>query len=132
MARTAVQITYRNMRGSRDLDEEVTARVAWLESFHPRISSCRILLEIPHRHRRRGRTLHVRIALTLAGEEVIVSEERALRIQAMTHHRKSDELDGAHKDAHVAIHDAFDVARRRLDDTERPPRHKAKTRSATV
>ena len=35
---------------------------------------------------------------------------------------KSENVEGAHKDALVVIHDAFDIARRRLDDSARRQR----------
>jgi hypothetical protein len=57
------------MTGSPALEEEVRSRVSWLESYYPGIVGCRVLLEIPHRHRRHGRSLHVRIERALPGED---------------------------------------------------------------
>jgi ribosome-associated translation inhibitor RaiA len=110
------------------LEQEIRSRVARLESFHPAVVGCRVLLEVPHRHRTRGRRLHVRVELSLPGGDVVVDHQPALAggARAVTH--KSDEVDGRHKDAFVAIHDAFDVARRRLEDAARRQRGDVKTR----
>jgi ribosome-associated translation inhibitor RaiA len=125
----AVQITFRNMRGSSALEEEIRSRASWLESFYPRIVGCRVVLEVPNRHRRHGRPLHVRIELSLPGEDVIVNHEPTPDTAARSAYRKRDEVDGRHKDVHVAIHEAFDVARRRLEDVARRQRGDVKTRA---
>jgi hypothetical protein len=120
------------MSASPALEDEIRSRAAWLESFYPGIVGCRVLLEVPHRHRRRGRPLHVRIELSLPGEDVVVSHEPTLDATARSTPHKSDELGGRHKDAHVAVHEAFDVARRRLEDAARRQRGDVKTRTAAT
>ena len=132
MTTRPVQISVRNMAVSPALEEEIRSRAAWLDSFYPGIVGCRVVLEIPHRHRRHGRSLHVRIELSLPGEDVIVNHEPTPDISARSGSRKSDELDGPHKDAYVAIHEAFDVARRRLEDMARRQRGDVKTRAAAT
>ena len=60
-----VQITFRNMRASASLEDEVRARVAWLERFYPDLVGCRVLLEVSHRHHEHGQHVRVRIELSL-------------------------------------------------------------------
>ena len=127
-----VQITFRNIGGSPALEQEVRSRAAWLETFYPGIIGCRVLLEIPHRHRKRGRPLHVRIELSLPGEDVIVNHEPTVHATALPAPHKSEEVDSRHKDAYVALHEAFDVARRRLEDMARRQRGDVKTRSVVI
>lgn len=127
MTTRPVQISFRHMTVSPAIEEEIRSRAAWLESFYPAVVGCRVLLEVPHRHRRRGRPLHVRIEVSLPGEDVVVNHEPTLDATARSTPRKSDELDGPHKNAHVAIHEAFDVARRRLEDVARRQRGDVKT-----
>lgn len=129
-----VQVTFRNMDVSPALEQEIRARANWLETFYAGLVGCRVLLEIPHRHRERGRPVHVRIELSLPGEDVIVSHEPTLHapfkdLRGDAPH-KSEDVEGAHKDALVAIHDAFDIARRRLEDFARRQRGDVKSRSA--
>jgi hypothetical protein len=127
-----VLISFRNMGVSAVLEDEIRGRVAWLESFYPRIVGCRVVLEVPHRHRRRGRLLHVRIEVSLPGEDVIVNHAPTLDTTERSMPRKSDELDRSHKDVQVAIHEAFDVARRRLEDVARQQRGDVKTRTTAT
>ena len=122
-----VQITFRNMGVSPTLEQEIHSRAAWLETFYPGIVGCRVLLEIPHRHRKRGRPLRVRIELSLPGEDVIVNHEPTLHATARPAPHKREELDNRHKDAYVALYEAFDVARRRLEDVARRQRGDVKT-----
>jgi ribosome-associated translation inhibitor RaiA len=129
---TVVQVTFRNIRVSPALDLEIRSRAAWLESFCPRIIGCQVLVEIPHRRRKHGRPLHVRIRLSLRGENVVVSHEPTFNAADRPAPRKRDELDTRHKDAHVAIQEAFDVARRRLEDMTRRQRGDVKTHSAAT
>ena len=62
------------------------------------------LLLLIGRHRQ-GTIYHVRVDLTVPGGEVVVNREPG--------------EDHAHEDLHVAIRDAFDAARRRLQDRMR-------------
>ena len=127
MTTETVQIAFRNMGASSDLEEEVRSRVTWLEGFHPRIVGCRVLLEAPHRHRHRP--LHIRIELSLPGEDVIVDHEPGQETTARSA-RANRTHGGQHEDAYVAIREAFDVARRRLEDVARRTRGDVKARAA--
>lgn len=126
-----VEITFRNIRGSASLEDEVRARVAWLERFHPNLVGCRVLLEVPHRHQAHGQHVRVRIELSLPGVDAVVNHEPTLHGHAkdVEHeaHRKDTSIDQAHTIARVAIHDAFDAARRRLADLARRQRGAVKT-----
>ena len=70
--------------------------------------------------------MRVRIELSLPGEDVVVSHAPALHSRVTDtselSRRKMDEIDAVHKDAAVAIHEAFDAARRRLQDAARKQR----------
>ena len=132
MTTRPVQISFRNMSASPALEKEVQSRVAWLESFHPGIVGCRVVLEIPHLHRRRGRPVHVRIELSLPGEDVVVDHAPTPDTADRAVSRKSDEVDARHKDAYVAIHEAFDIARRGLEDVARRQRGAVKSRAADL
>ena len=126
-----VQITFRNMGHSVPLEEEIRARVAWLDRFSPDLVGCRVVVEVPHRHHERGRPVHVVVELSLPGENAVVSHEPTLHghlkdTHAGEHHKDGD-VDAAHKDALVAIHEAFDAARRRLEDFTRRQRGDVKT-----
>lgn len=59
-----VQIAFRNMKPSEAVDARVREEVQKLESFYNRIMRCRVIVEIPHRHHRRGDIFHVRIDMS--------------------------------------------------------------------
>jgi hypothetical protein len=118
-----VQIIFRNMAVAPTLEREVHARAAWLETFYGAIVGRRVLIEFPHRHRSKGRPVHIRIDLAVPGEDIIVDQNTTRHFsgrgsQADRAHR-AEALKSAHQDVVAAIHDAFDVARRRLEDFAR-------------
>ena len=121
------QVTLRGLVHDEALEADVRERVPWLEQFYAGIVRCRVLLEVPHRHRYDGRHFHVRIEVTVpGGPAIVVSHEASLHgrlkdIEGETHH-KEDEIESVHRYGRVAIHEAFDVARRRLEDFARKQR----------
>jgi ribosome-associated translation inhibitor RaiA len=129
MTTRPVQISFRNMAAAPELEEEVRSRAAWLDSFYPRIVGCRVVLQAPHRHRHRP--LHIRIELSLPGEDVVVDHVPAAETGARAQ-RVNNQPGDTHPDAHVAIQEAFDMVRRRLEDAARRQRGDVKTRALTT
>ncbi|MDA8231339.1 MAG: HPF/RaiA family ribosome-associated protein [Magnetospirillum sp.] len=104
----APQITFRNMSPPMGAEDRIREKIAELERFFPRIMGCRVMVERLHHRHRKGDVFHVRLDVTVPGGELVVSRDPA------EHH--------AHEDVQVAIHDAFDEARRRLEDHARRAR----------
>lgn len=107
-----LQITFRGLEPSAALEAKVRERAEALETFAADVISCRVVIEQVHKHHRRGNLFEVRVDLKVPGEEIAVSREHAL------HH--------SHTDAYVAVRDAFDEVRRRLQDHERRIRGQVK------
>jgi ribosome-associated translation inhibitor RaiA len=103
--RTLLRISFRNMKSSPAVAGDIKARAAALERFSDDIIGCHVTVEAPHRHHHQGHLHHVRIELKVAGADLLVSRDPA------EHH--------AHEDVHVAVRDAFDAARRQLEDHAR-------------
>jgi len=121
------QVTFRGFEPPGELEADVQERIAWLEQFYGGIVRCRVLVELPHRHRHDGRHFHVRVELTVpGGEPIVVSHEPSLhgplKDVAEEAARKEAEIEAVHRYARVAVHDAFDAARRRLQDFAREER----------
>jgi len=118
-----LQITFRNMESSEMAEEWIREEVFKLEEFYNRIMACRVTVEIPHRHHRRGTRYHVRIDLTMPGGELVIKREpslsKRLRLLGETVLAKQLEVDTPHKSLRLAIHDAFKVAGRRLQNYAR-------------
>ena len=127
-----LQITYRNVAHSAELEQEVGARLTEFETFSEDIIGCRVMLERPHLHHENGNQCHVRIDLTIPGETIVVSHQPslhgALRDFDEAEHTKEADIDAAHLRARVAIHEAFDRARRQLQDAVRRHRGAVKSR----
>ena len=129
------QVTFRGLDVSDALEADIHERVAWLEQFYAGIVRCRVLVELPHRHRHDGRHFHVRVELTVPGADpIVVSHEPSLHgrlkdVEDPAHHKESD-IESVHRYAHVAVSQAFDVARRRLEDIAREQRGTVKAHEA--
>lgn len=107
-----LQITFRGMEASEAIAAKIRQKSAKLDRFSDRITTVRVVFEQLHQHQHQGNLFHVRIDLTLAGGELVIGAE---------HHDKQ-----AHEDPYVAIRDAFDAARRRLEDFAREHDHRKK------
>ena len=125
------QVTFRGLDVSDALETEVRERVTWLEQFYDGIVRCRVLVEQPHRHRHDGRHFHIRIEVTVPGRDpIVVSHEPSLhgRLKDVEReeHRKESEIESVHRYGRVAVREAFDIARRRLQDYGRRQRGEVK------
>jgi ribosome-associated translation inhibitor RaiA len=121
-----LQITFRNMAPSVAIEKHLRDKTAKLESFCDRITSCRVIVEAPHRHHHKGKAFQVRIDLSVPGREIVINRSpkrlSAAKLAADTeseralveNHRPSKHA--AHEDAYVAIRDAFNAAGRKLQD----------------
>jgi ribosomal subunit interface protein len=90
-----LHVTFRDITHSDALDEYVRTKATKLETFHKHITSCRVAIESPHRHRSHGRPVRVRIDMTVPGAELVVGRHDA-------------------EDPYVAVDDAFRDAERLL------------------
>jgi len=98
-----LQVSLRGIAHSGALDDAIRQRAAKLERYYDRIVSCRVVLELAARHQRKGKQYTVRIDLKVPNDELAITREH-------------DE------DPRVALRDAFDAARRRLEDYARTQR----------
>lgn len=118
-----LQITFRHMEVSPAVEARIQGEVAALEHFFNRITSCRVVVEAPHRHHQRGRGFHINIDLHVPGKEIIVNHEPSLHSTLAKGEaaelEKHLETHPDHKDIFVSIRDAFAAARRQLEDYAR-------------
>jgi len=113
MMKLPLQISFRNMDPSPAIEAAIRERAERLDRFFGRVMACRVVVQAPHQHKRKGKLYGVRIDLTVPGEEI-----------AVTHTRPQDQ---AHEDVYVAIRDAFNAAGRLLEDHARKFRGDVKT-----
>lgn len=98
-----LQITVRDVPHSRALEAGIREKAAKLEEFGPRITSCRVTVAESSKHHQQGRQFSVRIDLRVPGREIAVTREH-------------------HEDVFIALRDAFDAAKRQLEDVVREKR----------
>lgn len=124
-----VQITFRNIEPSAEVEAAIAERASALTAYHPHIIGCRVLVDVPHRHQKHGRHVEIRIELSLPGEDVIVRHEPVPHgaPRAGRGAQPTTEPAPAHQDLLVIIREAFDMARRRLQDAARRQRGAVKT-----
>lgn len=108
-----LQITFRHMDPSAALEARIRQRSEELDQFFGRIISCRVVVEKAARRHQQGNLFEVRVDLSIPGREIVVGREPG--------------LNHAHEDPYVAVRDAFDAARRLLEDSVRRRRGEAKT-----
>lgn len=97
-----LQIVLRNMGPSDAIETRIRERVEALERFYEHIMSCRVVVELHHRHHHQGNLYHVRVDIKVPDDELVASREH--------------DLHQAHEDVYAAIRDAFDAVRRQLED----------------
>jgi ribosome-associated translation inhibitor RaiA len=100
-----LQMTFRHMAASPALEARIRQRADELEHLCARITSCRVVVECRHKHKQQGKLFEVRVDMTLPGAELVAGRDHG--------------LNHAHEDAYVAVRDAFDAARRQLEDYAR-------------
>ena len=124
-------VTFRGLDRSEALAAEIQTRLRKLQTYYSRVMGCRVLVELVQRHHAAGNRYHVRIDLTVPGEEIVVSHEAGLHATAQDidaeRLAKAAESDPERKHAAIAVREAFDVARRRLQDYARRQRGSVKT-----
>ncbi len=111
-------VTFRQMAPSPAVEGRVREKIAALERFHPRITSCRVVVEKEQRRHHKGDLFRVRIDIGVPGREIVVD--------------RTGPKDHAHEDVYVALRDAFDAAARQLEDDVRARRGDVKRHEAPV
>lgn len=112
-----LQITFRGMDRSEAVESMIRERASRLDEFAPHIMSGRVVVEMASKHHVQGNQYEVRIDLTVTNGEIAVTREPHQRV--------------AYQDIAVAIRDAFDSARRQLEDYVRLQRGFVKSHETT-
>ncbi len=102
-----LELAARNVVLGAAAEAEIRSRAFKLSTVYDRITSCRVVVEMPHRHRERRAAYVVCVDLTVPGGELVIK-------------RKPREI------LLTAIQDAFDAAERRLREFVRRKRGNVK------
>lgn len=101
------QITYRGMDHSPALDARIRELTNKLESFHPKVTSCHVIVDESDRHKQKGNLFEVRVDAHVPGREIVVSRQQ-------------------HEDPFAAATGAFEVMFRQLSEDIRKVRGEVK------
>src|SRR5687768_9550317 len=102
---TPLKISYHGVDPSPAIEARIQERVARLERYHQRITSCEVAVEEPHHRHKKGNLYSVRLLIRTPTGEVVIN--------------RAGPEDHAHEDFYVALRDAFDAAQRKLEDQVR-------------
>jgi cold shock CspA family protein len=129
--KSVLQITFRNVRPSIQIEEWIRAEAAKLDSLYSRSMGCHVTIEVPHRHHKRGSQYHVILNVSVPQGKIVVKRRPSLGPRArQAGERKIEkraEVQVPHKALRVAINDAFKAAGRQLQDYARRQRGQVKT-----
>ena len=103
---TEPKIVFEHIDASDAVRQRILDEIAHLTQFHGRITSCRVVVSAPEKHKHKGNLYQVRIHLVVPGRGEIT-----VRPSTARHQWNQDPL--------VAIRNAFDAARRQLEDKTR-------------
>jgi cold shock CspA family protein len=107
-----LEIRFHNLDRSPALEAAIHENAQKLEHFAAKIMSCRVTVDAPHHHQHQGQLFQVTIDIHVPGSEIVVN--------------RSPDQHQAHEDPYVALRDAFNAARRKLQDHVRVERGKVK------
>ena len=99
------EITFQGMDPSDAVRARVEKEIERLERFHPRITSCKVVVEARAHRKRHGDLYAVRVHVVLPGAEATAS--------------RNPPEDHSHEDVYVAVRDAFKALARQLQDEVR-------------
>jgi ribosomal subunit interface protein len=102
-----LQISLHGIKRSDALYNAIREKAEKLDRYYEHIMSCRVVLELAGRHKRHGKQFTVRVDLKAPGGEIAVSRQHDEELQ-------------------IALRDAFDAARRKLEDYARTQRGEVK------
>lgn len=108
-----LQISFRHMDHSDAIESLVRQKAEMLDKFAGSIMRCRVVIEPAGKHHEHGNQFEVRVDLTAPGEEIAVTREPSQHAE--------------NRDIAVVVRDAFDSARRQLEDYVRRRRGDVKT-----
>jgi len=107
-----LQITVRDMEHSEALEARIRSKAQKLEEFFAHIVSCHVLVvTVRHLHHQQGKQFNVRIDIGVPGNTIVLNRHQA-------------------EDVYVALRDAFDAAKRQLQEYSRVMRGDVKTHAA--
>src|SRR6476661_1838382 len=80
-----LQIKLRNSAKCDAVEAAIRRRAAKLNRYHRRIVSCRVVVEIPSRHKHQGKEFVVRLDIKVPGSEIVITHDHNEDLYAALH-----------------------------------------------
>ena len=103
----ALEVRFLGLEPSPAVEAAAREKAAKLDQFRGDLMSCRVTIELAHKHKHQGQPYAVRIDVTVSDQELCID-----RVQ--------------NEDVYVALRDAFDAMKRQLEDSARRARGQEK------
>lgn len=101
-----IQIVFRNMDRSNFIERQILEKAEKLDKVYDRIVSCRVTVEIPHKSHSKGNEHEVTIDIAVPEKKIVVN-------------RTASGSDKSTDVAMIAFKEAFEAAKRQLEDYAR-------------
>ncbi|MGE3957326.1 MAG: HPF/RaiA family ribosome-associated protein [Vicinamibacterales bacterium] len=115
-----ITVTFPKTKASPWLEAEIRERVERLKVVFADILSCRVVVDIPHRHHQRGNRFALRIEIGVPGLDLAITRDANLHAVVKdldeASWSKRFDVEATRRDIRVVLADAFDAAKRRLRD----------------
>lgn len=115
---TPLELTFRNMEHTDEVEELVRERARRLDGIFGRITSCHVYVTAPHQRHKTGNRYEVHIELRVPGGELVVNNKPGTF--------------PAHEHVRVAVRDAFKAMEDRLKDWAQKNRDEVKVHEGAL
>lgn len=92
--RSAIDVVYRDIDSSALLNQIISKKLDKLNRFTDQIVHSRVVLDTPHKHKRKGKQFRASIEIDIKGNPIAVTQD--------------------HESIHIAVRDAFNTAERKI------------------
>lgn len=100
---TPLEIEFNGVEKSEALEAKINEKFQKLYRHFSRMTSCRVVVARPHKHSRGSNPFHIKIEVGVPGQPVVTINS-------------AREENHAHEDVLIALRDAFETAKRKLDE----------------
>jgi cold shock CspA family protein len=123
----STQVTFRNMTAIDDVRKTIESRIQRLESVCKPILRCRVRVEAPAKHHRKGDPFNVQIDTTLTDGRIVVKHS-----ESMYAGKRDGDTTSERNCMMLAVRGAFSAARRKLQEHARLRRADVKTHEPSL
>ncbi len=116
--KSPIQVVFRNVGRNEKVETAIKEKAEKLEKIYNRITGCRVTIEMPHKHHTKGNTFEVNLSLSIPERDIVVT-------------RTSNEAQTNSDEGMMStVRDAFDAAKRQLEEHSRKRRGETKSHEA--